>query len=547
MADTYTLTQYFLLQKPDLGSYFGNWNIPLNGNFQKIDEALQGIRTSNSNLTEEAVTWDGATWYGILDGTEEPFLYLRKAGEFRKILTNTDIAWDGLKSGTNSVVDLHSHPGYSSHYFRVRPPTQAADGNTDKQYYAVNYGLFKTEVDRIDETANELRVDLDAQTDKLNGISTDGVNLHIGSVAATGDVSTFAGAKIKAGTTGQYATIGGGESPDSLEVVLTSGLPINFKAVAASGDVELQVNGGKVWHLGNQGASSLMDSDKVDGRDVDDTTATTSNIWTAAKTKYEIDNKTQGEVALAHRLKIGTGDSSGVDGSYFALKVNHDTLRDEFDAHTGADGSDHDAHNDLRYANINGSETKNFKVKKGTEADHAVSKSQLDKKKLCVFQYTLKTGRAQPYINHPSYKNVDLGLNTGINEEDGNMGSYGIVIDLNNFLTQWKIDNDNAPFVVIPILTRSLMSKWMGHPAGYSTKKFEKTEALFDGGTNKVTVKMCDLELHNYSGGYCLYGSVEAVLTLIIAPADTVDQLTLLRLGNGSITGDGTQHMNALG
>jgi hypothetical protein len=254
-----------------------------------IDETLHILKTHNKQYiqTSQHVSEEGTTWYDLVSKTlfittDAGKIALMSSANF--ILTL--VQQHQLVDGPNIPIDLHAHPGYSTHFFKVRNPELVSSANDllDKQYFAVPWALFDTtrtttnnRLTAIEEAANQ-------DSAKLNGITSDGVNLHVGNVDASGYVKA-AILTAKAGTTNGTISVGGGTSNHSNEITVSEILPVDIVSSAGTSGLELRVQGSKVWMQSNQGAGSGMDSDKVDGRDVNDDVATVNNLWTAAKTK----------------------------------------------------------------------------------------------------------------------------------------------------------------------------------------------------------------------------------------------------------------------
>jgi hypothetical protein len=317
-------TPNFGIEKPSLGSYYGGWHHPLNANMDLVDELLHTLKTHNKKYSQvsESVAEEGVTWYDTLEKTlfittNEGKVALMSSANF--ILTL--VQQHQLVDGPYSVIDLHAHPGYSTHFFKVRNPELASSSNdlADKQYFAVPWDLFDTNRTTTNNRLTAIEGAASQDSAKLNGITSDGVNLHVGNIDASGYVRANS-LRANAGTSNGTITIGGGSSSISNEITVSDVLPIDIVSSSATTGLELRVQGSKVWMQSNQGQGSGMNSDKVDGRDVDDDIATVNNLWTAAKTKSVV--TTDITSALPDATVNDSLHLGGVEAALYALKVD---------------------------------------------------------------------------------------------------------------------------------------------------------------------------------------------------------------------------------
>ena len=310
------ITANFSLIKPQLGSYFGSWNGPVNLNMDLIDAALQCIKTSNKTLAQSAITTEGTLWYDtvhktlfINNGTSS-LVSLVTSGQFLLTLEEQQ----ELSGGYLSVTDLHSHPGHSTQFYSVKDPTLASTTTelANKQYFAVPFALFNNSVSAINGFIDVANGILGATVRKLNGLSANGIDISIGNATATGSVSAVS-LIAKAGTSGGTITIGGGTSTTLNEIKTSNTNPINF--IGAS---DLQVGGNIVWSAGNQGSGTGMNADKVDSCHVDDTKTDTSSLWTSAKISSVLSGGVSSIEEVAKANTLGNHGGTFYDAAHFA-------------------------------------------------------------------------------------------------------------------------------------------------------------------------------------------------------------------------------------
>jgi hypothetical protein len=183
---------------------------------------------------------------------------------------------------------MHRHAGNSDYTFRVRNPETILDTNDDewasKQFAAIPFSLFDATRTALQNIDTGLRTDITALQIKTNRINPTADNLLVGAISATGDIVTTKLIKARYAGTNCDITIGGADGSTSYDITVSdASKPVNIKTENGLGNLELQVNGAKVWTNGNHGPTSGLSAQLVGGKVVNDEGTTNESLWTAKK------------------------------------------------------------------------------------------------------------------------------------------------------------------------------------------------------------------------------------------------------------------------